>query len=222
VKIISYQRVSSQSQVESGVSLEAQEAQIRAWAGMRGILAIQSFRDEGISGFKMDNRPGLRDALAACQKGDVFVVYSLSRFSRSVKDCMVQLDALAKRGVEFVSLSENLDGTTASGRAMIGVIAVFAQFFRDQISEHTKAALSHKRAKGERLGGLCPYGYTSEGGQLKKNPEEQKTLGYIRILRYDSGRSLQYICDDLNRMHIPTRTGVPWTRGTVQKILARK
>jgi len=234
-KAILYCRCSTHGQAQDGQSIPYQGGQLRAWASLKGLEVAHIYKDEGISGFHMHNRPGLQEAIASCKKGDVFVVYSLSRFSRSVKDCMIQLDALAKKGVEFVSLSENLDGTTASGRAMIGVIAVFAQFFRDQISENTKAALRHKRSNGEKQGGKTPLGYNriSKGTRTDKhgreqtiwgltaNPQEQQTITSIRELSA-TGYSLRDICDYLNAQGIKTKTGKgKWSAGTIAGILKR-
>ena len=83
MKAVGYVRVSTEDQSREGVSLEAQEAKIRAWADLNGYDEVVIFTDAGISGSSMDKREALHDALDAVGKGDVLVVYALSRLARS-------------------------------------------------------------------------------------------------------------------------------------------
>ena len=108
VKAIGYVRVSTQGQAEDGVSLDAQEAKVRAWADLNG-AEVFIFRDEGISGKRADNRPGLVAALDAVGKGDALVCYSMSRLSRSIRDTLNLSEHLQHRGADLVSLSEHID-----------------------------------------------------------------------------------------------------------------
>ena len=106
MKAIGYVRVSTQGQAEDGVSLDAQEAKVRAWADLNGAEVV-IFRDEGISGKRSDNRPGLVAALDAVGKGDALVCYSLSRLSRSTKDTLTIADLLAKREADLEPVRED-------------------------------------------------------------------------------------------------------------------
>jgi site-specific DNA recombinase len=79
MRVVGYIRVSTQGQVEDGVSLDAQRTKIGAWADLNGYAEVVLFTDAGISGSKMDKREALQEALSVIGKGDVLVVYSLSR-----------------------------------------------------------------------------------------------------------------------------------------------
>ncbi|MFF3151455.1 recombinase family protein, partial [Streptomyces sp. NPDC057927] len=81
--------------------------------------------------------------------GDTFAVYKLDRLARSTRQLYEVTDDLDARGVDFVSLADNLDTTTAVGRAMFGMLAVFAEFERNIISDRTKAGLNAAKAKGK-------------------------------------------------------------------------
>ena len=94
MKAIGYIRVSTSGQVEDGVSLDAQEAKVKAWADLNNADEVVIFRDEGISGKRADNRPGLQSALDAVNTGDALIVYSLSRLSRSTKDTIALSEIL--------------------------------------------------------------------------------------------------------------------------------
>ncbi|MNW41177.1 DNA-invertase hin [compost metagenome] len=106
---------------------------------------------EKASGGK-DDRPELGKALEMLREGDTFIVYKLDRLARSTLKLIETLDQLNKKGVEFVSLSDNIDTSTAAGKAMFGVMAVFAEFERSIIRERTVAGLEAARARGRKGG----------------------------------------------------------------------
>ncbi len=146
---IDYVRVSTAGQAADGVSLEAQRARITAAAAAAGLELVAIHADEGLSGKRADNRPGLVAALeAACRAKAVLVVYSLSRMSRSVTDTLAIVGRLDKAGAGFVSLTESIDTTTAAGRMMVTMLAAFAAFERELTAERTATALHHKRSRG--------------------------------------------------------------------------
>ncbi|HZG56674.1 recombinase family protein [Paenibacillus sp.] len=106
---------------------------------------------EKASGGK-DDRPELAKALEMLREGDTFIVYKLDRLARSTLKLIETLDLLNKKGVEFVSLSDNIDTSTAAGKAMFGMMAVFAEFERSIIRERTVAGLEAARARGRKGG----------------------------------------------------------------------
>lgn len=129
---IGYVRVST-----DGQHTEQQEAAL-VQAG-----CSQVFRDHGVSGFftAARQRAGYRELLAAVEPGDVVVVWRLDRLGRSVTDLIETVTDLNEHGVHFRSVNESIDTTTASGKAMFHIFAVFAQLYRDQISENTRVAM---------------------------------------------------------------------------------
>lgn len=134
-KVFGYSRVSLERQVEK-TSLDAQKSRIEAWALANGLTVDQTFTDAGISGKRADNRPALQEALEAVIKTKgILVVYSLSRLARSTKDAIGISERLDRAGADLVSLSEKLDTSTASGKMVFRMMAVLAEFERDQLAE---------------------------------------------------------------------------------------
>jgi site-specific DNA recombinase len=143
-----YARVSTDGQVTDGVSLDAQQARIRAWCEVNDYILVGLHVDAGLSGCRADN-PGLQESLtSACQYKAALVVYSLSRLARSTKDAIVISERLTKHRADLVSLSERIGTTTAAGKMVFRMLAVLAEFERDQIAERTKGALNHLRSQG--------------------------------------------------------------------------
>jgi DNA invertase Pin-like site-specific DNA recombinase len=144
-----YARTSTLTQ---GTGLESQIRALEAYAKANGITAFRLFTDE-VSGRK-ESRPGLDAMLAEVRAGNVsqVVVYSLSRFSRSVKHLLESLDALNCLDVSFISLTESLNTATPTGRAVITIISAIAQLESDLVKERVRNGLVNARAKGIRLG----------------------------------------------------------------------
>lgn len=219
---IGYVRVSTEGQVQDGISLSAQETKVRAWAELNGVDRLDIFRDAGLSGKRADNRPGLQEALSTICSGDVLIVYSLSRLARSTKDTILIAEKLEKKGVDLVSLSEKIDTTTAAGKMVFRMLAVLSEFERDQVSERTRLALAHKRANGEKTGGNVPFGYMLKDGHLVPYTKEQKAIALIRDL-HAKGYSLRAIARELEAHGYRTKTGRKhWNPKTVAAIIERE
>ena len=218
MRAIAYIRVSTEEQAREGISLEAQEAKVRAWCDLNDYDLAGIFTDAGISGKKADNREGLQKALHELKRGDCLVVYSLSRLSRSTKDTLEIADQLSKKGVDLVSLSERIDTTSASGKMVFRLLAVLAEFERDQISERTKSAMGYKKANGGKVG-PTPFGFDQLDGKLIPNEAELNVVKVMRMLRA-RGFSYQRIADHLNENGIPTKNnGKQWFKAGVSYIL---
>ncbi len=208
-----YTRVSSAGQAAEGISLDAQRAWAEERAKAEGWRVVGTFSDEGISGRKA-NRPGLRDAMnLVCERpGRVLIVYSLSRLARSVPDAYTSIDRLQKRGYHLVSLTEQINTSNAMGRAFIGFLAVLAQLEADLTGERTAAALHEKRRRGEKTGGVVPFGFRLAEDRKTLIPDDgdRATLTQMREWRRD-GFSWPAIADELNRRNVPTKSGRPWS-----------
>jgi DNA invertase Pin-like site-specific DNA recombinase len=201
--------------------MDAQDAKVRAWAELNNAPEVVIFRDEGISGKRSDNRPGLQAALDMVGKGDALVVYSLSRLSRSTKDALILAETLSRKEADLVSLSEEIDTTTAAGKMVFRMLAVLSEFERDQVSDRTRFALAHKKANGEKTGGDIPFGYSLDGRRLVEDQNEQKAVALIRDLR-GKGYRLQAICWELEKEGYRTRRGnLKWQPKTVSRIIER-
>lgn len=216
---ISYIRVSTERQAAEGVSLSAQTERIKAWAKFNDHEVVSSFEDAGISGSKMKTRPGLLAALdAACKTKGTLVVYSLSRLARSTRDALEISDRLHKAGANLVSITENLDTTSAAGIMIFGILAVLCEFEKNVISERTRGALAYKKANNQKTGGTTPYGWDNNDGVLERNKIEQEYISVMADMRLDKF-SFQKIADLLNRQGVKSKTHKLWSAKVVRGVL---
>jgi putative DNA-invertase from lambdoid prophage Rac len=142
-----YARVSTNDQQ----TLPLQNRAMREYAARRGWIIAMQVREVGSGAAKREARERLIEA-ARRREIDVVLVWRLDRWGRSVTDLLATLQELEHLGVGFVSLTEALDLTTPVGRAMAGLLAVFAEFEKEILSERTRAGLAHARQNGKRLG----------------------------------------------------------------------
>jgi DNA invertase Pin-like site-specific DNA recombinase len=110
--------------------------------------------DQGISGATTD-RPGWKKVLKALKEGDMLVVYSLSRATRSLADLTALVNDFQVRGVGFQSLTEKIDTTTAMGRGMLNILGALNQMERELTLERVNAGLAAARARGQKFGRPC-------------------------------------------------------------------
>lgn len=216
-KAIGYIRVSTAEQATEGVSLEAQRAKIEAWAVANDYELVAIHEDAGITGTSMDKRPALQAAITATGKGMALVAYSISRIARSTRDMLEIADQIQRKGADLVSLTEKIDTTSAAGKMVFRMMAVLAEFERDQISERTTASLAHKKARREVYAAL-PLGYAGQDGKLVPVDEELVVVAEIKEMRAN-GMSLEKIAADLNARGIVGKRGGMFHGMTVKKIL---
>lgn len=204
--------------------MEAQREKIQAWAKLHDEDEVVVFEDAGLSGASMDQRPGLRDALKeACLRQGTLVVYSLSRLARSTRDTLAVSESLTKAKAELVSLSERIDTTSASGKMVFRMLAVLAEFERDQVSERTRMAMSHLKSARRRHSRFTPYGWDldPDRGELCENTDEQRVLGRMLSLR-EEGLSYRKIADALEADGVPTKAGLSkWSSKSVWALVRR-
>ena len=220
MRAIGYVRVSTDRQAEQGVSLEAQEAKIRAMATVQGAELLEVIVDGGESA-KSLNRPGLKRLLEMMNKGEIeaIIIAKLDRLTRSVKDLCGLLELLEKRKVALISVAESLDTSSAAGRLVITIMGAVSQWEREAIGERTRDALRHKRAQGYRAGNV-PFGYrlAGDGGTLEPEGVEQNAITEAHRLRR-GGLSLRSIASTLNESGHRTRRGGPWRLESVVRVL---
>ena len=217
---IGYVRVSTDRQAEQGVSLEAQEAKIRAMATVQGSELIDVIVDGGESA-KSLNRPGLQRLMALVNGGKVqaVIVAKLDRLTRSVKDLCGLLELFEKRRVALISVAEALDTGSAAGRLVITIMGAVSQWEREAIGERTRDALRHKRSNGERIGNI-EFGYrlAPDRKHLELDPTEQAALAEIQGLRRQ-GHTLRGIAVTLNCRGQLTRRGTHWRLESVARVI---
>jgi len=142
-----YARVSTQDQQ----TLPMQNRAMREYAARRAWTIAMQLKEVGSGVAQRQRRDEMMEA-ARRREIDVVVVWRLDRWGRSVTDLLATLQELEHLGVGFVSLTEALDLTTPAGRAMAGLLAVFAEFEREVLRERVRAGLAHARQSGKRLG----------------------------------------------------------------------
>ena len=142
---------SSRNAVRLPSGMSVQLRRNTQYAVRRGWTVALQVREVGSGAAKRQAREILLEA-ARRREIDVVLVWRLDRWGRSVTDLLATLQELEHLGVGFVSLTEALDLTTPAGRAMAGLLAVFAAFEREILGERTRAGLAHAREKGKRLG----------------------------------------------------------------------
>ena len=132
-----YTRVSTDYQFEEGYSLDAQEEKLKKWCELKDYDSFKVYPDGGWSGSNL-KRPKMQELIDDIKHHRVkaVVVYKLDRLSRSQKDTLYLLeDVFIPNNVDFISLNENFDTSTSYGRAMIGILSVFAQLERENIRD---------------------------------------------------------------------------------------
>ena len=187
-----YFRVSTEEQREQGYSLEDQKERLIAYAKSQGWDNYQLYMDDGFTGTNM-NRPGLKRLIRHIEEKQIsaVVVMKLDRLSRKQKDALYLLeDVFEKNNVIFKSATEPFDTSTPLGKAMIGVLAVFAQLERDMIVERTTAGRRQRVSQGKWHGGQVPFGYSwnKEAQQLEIIQEEASVVQGV-YTRYLQGQS---------------------------------
>ena len=154
-----YLRVSTDAQYEEGYSIEAQMKKLEQWCRLHDVKNYEFYIDGGYSGSNL-KRPQMERMLADIQAGlvEAVVVYKLDRISRSQKDTIYLLeDVFMPNETGFISLNENFDTTTPYGKAMIGILSVFAQLERENIRERTRMGMQERLSKGMWRGTTPPY-----------------------------------------------------------------
>ena len=220
-----YARVSSAEQAENGYSIEEQKERMEKYCDAMGWSSRQNYTDPGFTGATID-RPAMQRLIKDVKAGKIekVLVYKLDRLSRSQKDTLYLIeDVFLANGCDFVSMSENFDTSSPFGRAMIGILAVFAQLEREQIKERMMMGKQARAKQGKFNGSACPpigYDYDSEIGELVVNPFE--SIQIVKIFEmFSQGKSVKSIADKLNDDGYTHKYGT-WNDVSVRRVLTRK
>src|SRR4029079_6424266 len=157
-----------------------------------------SYDDGGYSGGTME-RPALQRLLAdiEAKRVDVIVVYKVDRLTRALSDFAKLVEIFERRGVSFVSITQQFNTTTSMGRLTLNILLSFAQFERELIGERVRDKVAASKKKRMWMGGTVPLGYDARDRKLIVNEAEAGTVVdiYRRYLRLKSVRSLQVQLD---------------------------
>jgi site-specific DNA recombinase len=217
MKAALYIRVSTQDQVEN-YSIEVQRERLEALCKAKGWDIYETYVDGGYSGSTLD-RPALQKMLSDLKDIDVVVVYKLDRLSRSQRDTLSLIEEhFLTNSVDFVSMTETLDTSTPFGKAMLGILSVFAQLERETISERMKMGLIKRAENGfHNMGGnFDPSGYIRHEGRLITNEEESKHIQIVYDL-YEQYHSITKVQARLKELGEPV-----WRFRRYRDILSNK
>lgn len=226
MKIFGYARVSTDKQ---DTSASAQQEKIKAWALLNDheLIGVEVDIDEFSGDLK---RPGIQRVLEMVRgkKIDGVIITKLDRLTRSVSDTSDLMALFRKTGVQIIDISQALDFATATGRLVVGMRALIAQYEREITGERTSDCLQNLKTQGLPAG-PAPYGFTSQPRtseekilRIRKpllvNESEQSILILARSMR-NSGLSYERIANALNEHGHLTRSGIPWVKQYVVGIL---
>ena len=220
-KVALYVRVSTTSQLEEGYSIEEQKAKLESYCDIKDWHIYKVYTDGGFSGSTTE-RPALEQLIKDAQSKlfDTVLVYKLDRLSRSQKDTLYLIeDIFLKNNIEFVSLLENFDTSTPFGRAVIGLLSVFAQLEREQIKERMQLGkLGRAKAGKSMMWAKTSYGYNydKETGSMTVNEYEALAVKEI-FTSYLAGMSITKLRDKINGEY-PKQPA--WSYRTIRGILA--
>lgn len=217
-----YCRVSTQEQAREGYSIGEQEERLKNLCKAKDWIVRDVYVDGGYSGGSMD-RPALKRLLADINKKkiDTVLVYKLDRLSRSQKDTLYLIeDIFIKQNIRFYSMTENLDTSTAFGRAMIGILSAFAQLEREQIRERSMMG-KHARAKEGYFhgGGFAPIGYKYEGKRLIVDEYEFMQIRMIADLFVKEKQPIHAIASIMNERGYRHTSGKIWKQNSIRSCL---
>lgn len=155
-----YIRVSTEDQARHGISLQAQEESLKNYAKALGYEIFKIYKDEGKSAKDIVHRPEMVQMLADAEakKFQAIFIYKLDRFSRSLMDLINTIEKLKNWGIDFVSMQDKIETTSASGKLMFHIISAFAEFERNVTSERTKFTMKSKFQNGGLIT-RAPLGY---------------------------------------------------------------
>lgn len=203
-----YIRVSTLEQAQEGYSIGAQKERLLAFCKAHEWLVADCYVDGGYSGSNLD-RPGIQKLISEVDSFDLVLVMKLDRLSRSQRDTLYLIEEVfLPNSVDFVSMSEAFDTSVPFGRAMIGILSVFAQLEREQIKERTYMGRLERAKEGLFHGGFYfPIGYDyGSDGRLCVNEYEAAQVRKIYALYLD-GNSPEKIAEQLRSEGYTNRYG---------------
>lgn len=207
-----YARVSTQLQVNDGVSLDVQERQLLQAAELAGFTDYEFVREEGRSGKSIAGRPALTEALKRLDSGEAQALFvtRIDRLARSTKDFLSIIDRANTNGWRLVMMDLNLDTSSYQGRFVVTIMSALAEMERGIIAARQKDVHKDRRDRGIVWG--------VDMGPMNKTPEHIRQ----RILsERAAGASYKKIADGLNRDAISSQNGGLWYPTTVKNLLER-
>jgi site-specific DNA recombinase len=220
-EILGYCRVSTQEQREQGHSLEAQEKKIMDYAAYKGLTVKKVYKDEGISGADLQNRPALLELLKDIQPKQYLVVISLSRLARNAKQATEIEEQISAKKAYLVALDFDINTKTAVGKLIFQVMNSFNEFERNQTSERVSMTLRYMSSHGK-LRSKPPFGkrFVAKDQPYIPDEYEQSILDVMRKLKKENP-NITYtgMAEYLDTEGYKCRKAKKWYPNRVKKIM---
>lgn len=224
MRVALYPRVSTLEQAKDGYSINEQTERMIKYCEAKGWVVHKIYTDAGYSGADTD-RPGLQSLIkdAESNKVNAVLVYKLDRLSRSQKDTLTLIeDVFLPNNVDFISMTENLDTSTPFGRAMIGILSVFAQLEREQIKERMEVGKIGRAKEGKWCGSrYVPIGYRVENDELVVHEYEAMQIREMFRL-FNMRISQRRVAEMLQSKGYRTTYDGNWNRHNIRPLLENK
>lgn len=222
-KVAIYVRVSTLEQAESGYSIGEQIAKLEKYCDLHDYVIYETYKDGGFSGSNID-RPAITQLIqhANEKRFEAVIVYKLDRLSRSQKDTLYLIeDVFLKNNIDFMSMNENFDTSSAFGKAMIGILSVFAQLEREQIRERMQLGKLGRAKSGKAMNWVKPpLGYDLIEDKLVINDFQANIVRRV-FSEYIGGLSKSKLMEKLNdEGHLGKAK--PWSKTTLTQVLKNK
>lgn len=225
MKAAAYIRVSSQKQVDEGLSLDNQKFCIGNFAAMDDIQEIDFFVDEGISGRKIENRKGLKSLLEKLEDYDRLYIYSLTRLGRNAAETLGIISLIEKSNTILCSYTERLDFGTPAGKMFSGILATLGEYESNLISERVKGIVDYNKEKGLKYSQpIFGFDQSKEKSEkeLEVNDREASIIKTIYKWRFKSEMSYENIAERLNKNNWLTKYNCKWRRNSVRRVLEKE
>lgn len=214
-----YIRVSTEEQALHGLSIEAQRESLDTWAKENRVRVVGHYTDAGISARKpASKRPELQRLLEDVRSGevDLIVFTKLDRWFRNIAEYYKVQEVLEQHRVDWRTIHEDYDTSTASGRLKINIMLSVAQDEADRTSERIRAVFAAKRERKEPCTGRLPTGYKIEGKKIVKDPETQEAVTCF-FESFLASRSIQKA-----RMAVQAQCGILFTYYHARLMLSKE
>ena len=218
-KVIGYTRVSTLKQVENGYSMKSQKIQIEDYCKRNDLILVGILTDGGVSGGSNKQSKNYQKIMEMVRTGEIdgVVVYTISRFGRSLIDSVNSVDEMKNYGAVLYTIKENINTDTKEGLLQFNLFSSLVEYERERIRENIRDVLMMKKARGEKF---CRgiFGLKVVDGFYVKDETEMLVRRRIKLL-HNKGYSLRGICKVLNTDGVKTKLGKGWYATSIKNIL---
>lgn len=217
MKVAIYTRVSTQMQVEKGISLDAQENELIEYCNRNNYKYVV-FAEKGVSGKSIDKREKLQELLSRLNEFDIVLCYKLSRISRSVADMANMLKLFEETKTKFIAIKDGIDTSNKiTGKLVVYIMSVCAEIERDNISEWVSMSKKQEFEEGKATVKAI-LGYDVINKMLKLNKKEAKIINFI-FITYDKIRNYYQVAQICNNKGFRGKNGNLFHASSIKKII---